>query len=183
MLSPLTAKQEIFCIKYFETRNATQSALFAKYSPKTAYIIGHENLRKPKIISRLNELKAQAKEITPAGAIASVEERKEILSEISRGRLADFITGVTPEKLKSAALRELKVTELVNKDFSRKITTVQLHNPIAAIAELNKMDGVYREGVTVNVDNRKLEIVVSSPETRELLGEIEKGIEPHQEEK
>lgn len=45
----LTAKQERFCDEYVIDCNATQAAIRAGYSEKTAYSIGHENLSKPEI--------------------------------------------------------------------------------------------------------------------------------------
>lgn len=45
----LTAKQERFIQEYLIDLNATQAAIRAGYSPKTAKVIGHENLTKPDI--------------------------------------------------------------------------------------------------------------------------------------
>jgi phage terminase small subunit len=45
----LTAKQERFVEEYLIDLNATQAAIRAGYSQKTAAAVGHENLRKPKI--------------------------------------------------------------------------------------------------------------------------------------
>ena len=45
----LTDKQSLFVSEYLIDFNATQAAIRSGYSRKTAYIIGHENLRKPKI--------------------------------------------------------------------------------------------------------------------------------------
>ena len=45
----LTAKQERFVSEYLVSLNATQAAIRAGYSPKTARSIGHENLTKPAI--------------------------------------------------------------------------------------------------------------------------------------
>lgn len=45
----LTDKQKRFCDEYLIDLNATQAAIRAGYSKKTAEIIGFENLRKPKI--------------------------------------------------------------------------------------------------------------------------------------
>ena len=53
----LTEKQRLFCIYYIQSFNATQSAIKAGYSKDSAFIIGHENLRKPKIKEYLKELK------------------------------------------------------------------------------------------------------------------------------
>jgi len=45
----LTPKQETFVSEYLVDLNATQAAIRAGYSAKTAYSIGEENLRKPEI--------------------------------------------------------------------------------------------------------------------------------------
>lgn len=63
----LTAKQELFVQEYLIDLNATQAAIRAGYSPKTAEVIGFENLRKPKIAKRIEEARndrAERTEIT-----------------------------------------------------------------------------------------------------------------------
>lgn len=45
----LTAKQERFVEEYVKDNNATQAAIRAGYSQKTAEVIASENLRKPKV--------------------------------------------------------------------------------------------------------------------------------------
>lgn len=60
----LTDMQRLFCLHYLRTFNATQAAIKAGYSPHTAHVIGHENLRKPKIKQELTRLKrAMASEL------------------------------------------------------------------------------------------------------------------------
>ena len=49
----LTAKQEMFCLEYLIDLNATQAAIRAGYSEKTAQVIGPENLAKPYIAERI----------------------------------------------------------------------------------------------------------------------------------
>ena len=68
----LTLKQERFIEEYLIDGNATQAAIRAGYSPKTAYAIASENLRKPEITSRLEERKRDILEqadITPEWAV------------------------------------------------------------------------------------------------------------------
>lgn len=45
----MTPKQDAFINEYLIDKNATQAAIRAGYSKKTAYSIGEENLRKPEI--------------------------------------------------------------------------------------------------------------------------------------
>ena len=49
----LLPKQAKFVAEYLISGNATQAALAAGYSPKTAHVIGQENLKKPVIASLL----------------------------------------------------------------------------------------------------------------------------------
>ena len=51
----LLPKQAKFVAEYLISGNATQAAIHAGYSPKTAHVIGQENLRKPAIASLLAE--------------------------------------------------------------------------------------------------------------------------------
>ncbi len=58
----LTDKQEMFCREYLIDLNATQAAIRAGYSEKTARASGCENLTKPDIQNRIAELKAERNE-------------------------------------------------------------------------------------------------------------------------
>jgi phage terminase small subunit len=58
----LTPKQRRFVDEYLTDLNATQAAIRAGYSPKTAEVIGFENLRKPQIAEAVAErMKAREK--------------------------------------------------------------------------------------------------------------------------
>lgn len=56
-MAELTDKQELFCNQYLIDLNATQAAIRAGYSEDTARSIGSENLTKPDIQKRINELR------------------------------------------------------------------------------------------------------------------------------
>ena len=51
----LTEKQKRFCDEYLIDCNATQAAIRAGYSEKTAYSIGVENLKKPELKAYIDE--------------------------------------------------------------------------------------------------------------------------------
>ena len=51
----LTAKESAFVAEYLVDLNATQAAIRAGYSEKSAAVIGHENLRKPHIAEAIQE--------------------------------------------------------------------------------------------------------------------------------
>lgn len=55
----LTAKQALFVKHYLVSLNATQSAIEAGYSEKTAKEMGHENLTKPHISEAISKALAE----------------------------------------------------------------------------------------------------------------------------
>ncbi len=77
----LTPKQKAFAEYYIETGNATQSAVKAGYSKKTARVIGQENLLKPALKSYIDE---KMKELE-SKRIAKAEEVLEYLTRVLRG--------------------------------------------------------------------------------------------------
>lgn len=56
---PLNARQQRFVEEYLIDLNATQAAIRAGYSERSAAVIGHENLRKPKIMAELAKARAE----------------------------------------------------------------------------------------------------------------------------
>lgn len=176
-----TQKQETFCLKYFELGNATEAALMAGYSQHTAAVIASENLTKPKIIERLQELRQKVED----GTIMSVLERKQKLTEIARGNLLDYqeigadggYLSIGKESPNTGSIQEIVSRTEYDKDGAGAalVTKVKLHNPIQAIAEMNKMENIYSEGATVNIDNRTIEIIVNNEPAKQLTKEILNG--------
>lgn len=62
MTPKLTPKQAAFVQEYLLDLNATQAAIRAGYSPRTASFIGHENLRKPNIAAAIASAQAERSE-------------------------------------------------------------------------------------------------------------------------
>lgn len=53
-MADLSPKQILFVTEYLKDKNATQAAIRAGYSQKSAYSIGSELLKKPEIQAKLN---------------------------------------------------------------------------------------------------------------------------------
>ena len=101
----LTAKQQAFVEAY--DGNATQAALKAGYSPRTAAFIGAENLKKPQIKEAIAERNAPAS----SASIATREERQA------------FWTGVMRDPAEKTQDR-LRAAELLGKsecDFAERV--------------------------------------------------------------
>jgi phage terminase small subunit len=78
VLPRLTPKQERFCTELLVDFNATQAAIRAGYSKKTARAIGSENLTKPDIQNRLSELSKKYFESIDASSIDTLKEAARI---------------------------------------------------------------------------------------------------------
>lgn len=83
----LTEKQQRFVEEYLIDFNATQAAIRAGYSQKTAGAVGHENLRKPEIVSALNKAKQARCERTKIDADYVLKR----LVEIDQMDIADIL--------------------------------------------------------------------------------------------
>ena len=86
----LTLKQKAFADYYIQTGNATESAIKAGYSKKTAYSIGDENLRKPEIKKYIDERLEQIS----SERIADAKEVMEYLTAVMRGQTLSEIVVV-----------------------------------------------------------------------------------------
>ena len=70
----LKGKQQVFVDEYLKDLNATQAALRAGYSPKTAHRIGAENLQKPAIQLEIQQAMQDRSERTKITADRVLEE-------------------------------------------------------------------------------------------------------------
>ena len=80
-MEKLTAKQQRFCDEYLIDLNATQAAIRAGYSKKTANRIGTENLSKPVIKNYINKRMAEKE----SKLIADQDEVLKYLTSVLRG--------------------------------------------------------------------------------------------------
>lgn len=83
----LTPKQQAFADYYIEIGNATESAIQAGYSKKTARVIGQENLLKPAIKSYIDE---RMEEIA-SKRIMGATEALELITSIARGEITEEV--------------------------------------------------------------------------------------------
>jgi len=175
MRTRLTQKQETFCLRYFELGNATEAANLAGYSPRGIRVTASRMLTKTNIQARIKELRQKAEDET----VMNVLERKQRLSEIARAVIPDFVADqgirVSKDMPNVAAVAEITTkTRLYRKGGEPvTITNLKLHNPVASIQELNKMDGIYSDGYQDNrTVNKTFNILVIDQETKDLISQI-----------
>ena len=186
MARQLTQKQHNFTIYYFKTGEAAQSYINAGYRVKDTGVARRNASRlltNADVQALLEKLRQKAIDET----IMDVVERKQRLTEIGRGNIAQFVEAgeggarikVNLETLNSGAVQEVTTDEIKlgkGEDAPRAIITkLRLYHPVTAIAELNKMDGIYSDQPQVNVDNRQIHIHVGSKKAKQLTERITAG--------
>lgn len=91
--SKLTQKQKRFVDEYLVSGNATQAAIKAGYSQKTARKIGQENLTKPDIKAYISKRNAEI----ASSKIATAREVMEFYSRVLRGEETEEIPMATAQ--------------------------------------------------------------------------------------
>lgn len=163
-MKKLTTKQQMFVTEYLKDFNATQAAVRAGYSPKTAVIIGYENLRKPYLAEKIQaELSSRRKK-----AKLTIEDLQEKLYKIIEAEVTNVISynesGVSfaqhsddiPDN-ERVALQSIEVIESHQGDDRMTLRTkVKFHDKLKAIELYGKTIGAFREVVEVTdtLENR-----------------------------
>lgn len=127
-LSKLTIKQKRFVDEYIISGNATDAAIKAGYSKRTAKSIGAENLTKPDIVNALREKEREIQ----SKKIAKQEEVLEYLTSILRGEeTQQTLIGVgkgaqTITDIELSAADKIKAAELIGKRYGMWTDKVDL---------------------------------------------------------
>ncbi len=106
----LTEKQKRFCDEYLIDLNATQAAIRAGYSKKTAFIIANENLKKPYIKGYIDERLKQLED----KRIAKADEVLKYLTSVMRNEIKEEVVVVEGKGDGCSSARTIK------KDMSAK---------------------------------------------------------------
>jgi phage terminase small subunit len=142
-MSKLRPKQERFVEEYLADLNATQAAIRAGYSPRTARQVGHENLSKPDIAAAICEAKKTRSKRTEITQDRVLEELARIafsnvgdyLKVGENGILALDLAGVDDEAM--GAIAEVTQDTLINaskgKAASVRRTRVKTHPKLQAL--------------------------------------------------
>ena len=123
MMAKMTPKQKRFCDEYLIDLNATQAAIRAGYSEKTAYSIGVENLKKPEIKKYIDERMAEKE----SELIADQDEVLKYLTSVMRGEtkseivvvesIGDYMSEARAMQKAPDEKERLKAAELLGKRY------------------------------------------------------------------
>ncbi len=139
----MNARQKRFCEEYLVDCNATQAAIRAGYSTKTAYSIGVENLKKPELKSYIDGQLA----LLHTQKTAEAQEILEYLTSVMRGESESAVVvvesvgdGMSEARLLKKPPDEkdrLKAAELLGKRYGIFTDKVSLDvQPVVLINDL-----------------------------------------------
>lgn len=151
-MAKLSDKRLTFCEEYIVDLNATQAAIRAGYSEKTANEQGCRLLVNVSIQEEIQRLKSGRSQRTEIKADAVVTE----LAKVAFSNIQDFIEVLDGgevmlkafeliEREKLAAIESIKISTTRNKDESREYTTTQfkLHSKLNALEQLGRHLGIF----------------------------------------
>ena len=93
-MDKLNARQQRFCDEYLIDLNATQAAIRAGYSEKTAGVIASENLKKPNIAEYIEKRLAEKE----SALIADQDEVMRYLTSVMRREKSENVVVTVTEK-------------------------------------------------------------------------------------
>lgn len=155
----LTPKQKRFADEYIKTGNATQSAIEAGYSKKTAAVIATENLIKPNIKAYIEQCMADI----ASNRVMSYTEAVELLTSIARGEEKETVVVATPvsvEKVEKEADLKTRISALKeilkrypnnDKLIEQQIRKLSAQADVAQIQAKRMAEGEQNSSVNVNI--------------------------------
>ena len=150
-MANLTAKQQRFCDEYLIDLNATQAAIRAGYSAKTAYSIGNENLKKPEIREYIdNRLAEKEKEL-----IADQNEVMKYLTSVMRREMKESVVVTLQNKVekwvKDEDTGKLKKQTVTEEKPAVVEIPAKLSDSNKAAELLGKAYGIYTDKIEAEV--------------------------------
>ena len=165
-MAKLTEKQQRFIDEYLIDLNATQAAIRAGYSVKTAKDIGCQNLAKLNIQQAVSEQMAERSKRTGVNQDRIVLE----LAKIAFVNAADVIdsddatikAGATADD--TAAIQSVKVKVIPTKEGEGVEREIRLNDKLKALELLGKHLGMWNDKLDVNVN---IPVVISGEDDLE----------------
>lgn len=148
----MTNKQKVFCEEYLIDLNATQAAIRAGYKPDSAGSVGSENLQKPEIRARIDQMLADRSARTGVNADRVIRE----LAKVAFVKATDVVN-VDEATVKDNAseddkscIQAVKV-KVVNGDFTSIEREIKLCDKVRALELLGKHLGIFDDSINVDV--------------------------------
>ena len=165
----LTAKQQRFVEEYLIDLNATQAAIRAGYSEKTAGSVGHENLTKPEIqeeIARLQEERSKSTQVDAEYVLRRLNEIADLsIMDIIKGDMSGFRPLNEWPEAWCRSLSGFDIATIMNRDddepiettirkikWPDKVKTLELIGRHVNVKAWEKPEIDLSEGITINMN-------------------------------
>lgn len=152
----LTDKQARFVDEYLVDLNATQAAVRAGYSAKTAGQIGEQNLKKLEIQKAIRERQEELKMKTEVTQEWVVERYRRIVEGCDKRQFFNDDGSVKPPSEWSAemgmAVQGFEVQELGDEGLAVSVSKLRFQDARAALDSLARHLGMFEEKVKLDVD-------------------------------
>lgn len=123
----LNERQKAFCEYYIQSLNATEAAIKAGYSEKTAGSMGAENLKKPQILKYIDEIMSQKHD----ERIADGEEVLKYLTDVMRGNIKDQFD------MEASIQDRTRAAELLGKRYRLFVDKQEISGNLEAVTIVN----------------------------------------------
>lgn len=165
-MAKMTERQKRFIAEYLIDLNATQAAIRAGYSPKTARQIGEQNLTKLDINSAIAKEMAKRSKRTGVNQDRVVLELAKIAfvnaSDVIDANTATVKDDATADD--TAAIQSIKVKVFPTKDGEGVEREIKLGDKLKALELLGKHLGMWNDKLDLNVN---LPIVIAGEDQLE----------------
>ena len=148
----MTKKQKRFVEEYLIDLNATQAAIRAGYSPKAAYSIGSENLRKPEIRACIEKAMAERSKRTGINQDRIIIELAKI-GLLNPKNLINFDEATVKEEATEedlAAISSIRVKRFPTKDGEGVEREGKMYDKTKALELLGRHFGMFKDKVEVS---------------------------------
>lgn len=110
----------------------------------------------------------------PTYALETVDANASRLAHNAKvlARLGELQEAISDSSVMTVKERKERLSEIGSEELLSSKGSIIRGSNIQAIAELNKMERIYEEGIRVNIDNRTVEIIVSSDTAKKLTEQI-----------
>ena len=170
-MAKLTDKQRKFCNEYLIDLNATQAAIRAGYSEKTANVIGSENLAKPYIREYIDKRLAEKEE----KLVAKQDEVIKYLTSVMRREMKEAVV-VTLQNKTEKWVKDEDTGKLKKQTITEQIPSIvevpaKLSDANKAAEMLGRYYGIWTAKADLDEEEQRARIDKLKAETARIKGE------------
>lgn len=148
----MNQRQQVFCDEYLVDLNATQAAIRAGYSPRSAAAAGCKNLQRKDVQEFIDEKMAQRSQRTGVNSERVVQELARI-AFLNVSDAVDIKTGkvkLDASKEDLAAITSLKVKQMAGQDWDGEEREVKFADKLKALELLGRHCGLWKDKTEVS---------------------------------